>query len=66
MTTTKYAVDIIAPTKIIDRTTGETVIIDTIETIPNTDLLLFFGYFEEDGTPWERQLDWDSKVKVAD
>lgn len=63
--TNKYAVDIIAPTKIIDRHTGDIVVIDNIEPIDETDRLLFDGYFEESGTDWTRVLDWDSVVKVV-
>ena len=64
--TDKYAVDIIAPTEIIDRHTGEVVVVENIEEIEGQDnKLLFDAYFKESGTDWTRILDWDSIVKVV-
>ncbi len=68
MTTTKYAVDVIAPCVIIDKRTGERVVIENIERIPDTDRLMFVGYFdgESNGAPYDRVMDDDSVIKVLD
>ena len=62
----KYAVDVIAPTVIRDKRTDEIVIIENIERIPNTDKLLFMGYFESDGDPYDRVMDDDSVIREVD
>lgn len=64
--TKKYAVDVIAPCVIVDKHTGERVIIENIEEIPNTTTLLFMGYFEEDGAPYDRPMDHDSVIRMVD
>jgi hypothetical protein len=64
--TKKYAVDVIAPCVIVDKRTDEFVVIENIERIPNTDRLLFMGYFEFDGDPYDRVMDDDSVIKVVD
>ena len=64
--TEKYAVDVIAPLRIIDRHTDEVVVIDWIDPVPERDELVFEGYFEESGEPWERVLSWDSRLKVVE
>jgi hypothetical protein len=65
--TEKYAVDVIAPTEIIDRHTGEVIVVENIEEVPGQDdKLLFDAYFKETGTDWTRTLDYDSIVKVVD
>lgn len=66
MTTTKYAVDIIAPTVIIDRHSGERVIIEWIEPVEGQDKLIFDGFFEDSHDEYHRTLDWDSQVRVLD
>jgi hypothetical protein len=65
MTTTKYAIDLTSDDKIIDKHTGRTVLIDWIDEIQSP-YILVYGYFEDDGTDWTRNLDPDSKVKVLD
>jgi hypothetical protein len=62
----KYAVDVIAPCVIVDKRTDEFVVIENIERIPNTDLLMFMGYFEADGAPYDRPMDDDSVIRVLD
>jgi hypothetical protein len=64
--TDKYAVDVIAPTEIIDRHSGEVIVVENIEEIEGLeDKLLFDAYYKESGTDWTRILDYDSIVKVV-
>jgi hypothetical protein len=65
MTTTKYAVDLTNEDTIIDRKTGRTVVIDWIDEI-QPGYILVYGFFEDDGTDWTRNLDPDSRIKVLD
>ena len=62
----KYAVDVIAPCIILDKRTQERVVIEDIQEIPNTDLLLFMGYFDADGADYDRPMDADSVIRVLD
>lgn len=62
----KYAVDVIAPCVIKDKKTGEDVVIENIERIPNTDTLLFMGYFDFDGESYDRVMDDDSVIRVVE
>ena len=64
--TKKYAVDVIAPCVILDKSTGERVIIENIEEVPNTDLLIFVGYFDADGAVYDRPMDHDSVIRMID
>jgi hypothetical protein len=41
------------------------VLIDWIDEI-QPGYILVYGFFEDDGTDWTRNLDHDSKVKVLD
>lgn len=62
----KYAVDVIAPCVILDKSTGERVIIEHIEPIPDTTTLLFMGYFDEDGADYDRPMDHDSVIRMVE
>jgi hypothetical protein len=59
----KYAVDLITEDRIIDQHSGRTVLIDWIDEI-QPGYILVYGFFEDDGTDWTRNLDPDSQVKV--
>lgn len=66
--TKKYAHDVIAPCVILDKHTGERVVIDHIERIEDTDSLLFMGYFDGDsnGEPYDRVMDDDSVIRMVE
>jgi hypothetical protein len=67
MTTTKYAIDLHDGDRILDKKTERVVFIDWIREPEETDTLVrIYGYFEDDGTDWTRDLDLDSKVRVLD
>jgi hypothetical protein len=59
----KYAVDLITEDRIIDQHSGRTVLIDWIDEI-QPGYILVYGFFEDDGTDWTRNLDPDSQVRV--
>lgn len=63
----KYACDVVTtedqPLRVIDRHSGRVVIYDNIERV-GEDKLLFFGYFEDNGDPVEKTLDFDSQLRV--
>lgn len=60
----KYAVDLTSNDKILDKHTGETVIIDWIEEL-DKDQLRVYGYTETHGDDWTRTLTADSIVRIA-
>jgi hypothetical protein len=69
MTTTKYAIDLHDGDRIIDKKTERVVFIDWIhvpDTVIPSNTLRVYGYFEDDGSDWTRDLDLDSKVRVLD
>lgn len=61
----KYAFDLKVDDKIIDRHTGEVVIIEKLERDEETDRIQVFAYTEEHGDPWDKVLHADAQIKVV-
>lgn len=61
----KYAIDLTTQDKIIDKRTERIIIIDWIEETLDKDSIHVLGFFEDDGTDFERTLDADATVRVA-
>lgn len=63
----KYACDVVTsedqPLRVIDKHSGRVVVYDQIERV-GEDKLFFAGYFEDNGDPVEKTLDFDSQLTV--
>jgi hypothetical protein len=63
--TVKYAFDLKIEDRIIDRHTGEVVIIERLDRDEETDKITVIAYTEEHGDPWDKILEADSQIKVV-
>lgn len=60
----KYASDLTTEDKILDKRTGRVVLIDWIDEI-QPGYVCVYGFFEDNGQDWTRNLEPDSIVRLA-
>ena len=61
----KYAFDLKAEDRIIDRHTGEVIVIDLITIDEETERVIVEAHTDEHGDPWDKVLDPNAQVKVV-